>query len=84
MYNKQAEVVYQRVVAGFQTLGASDPVSFTRHLLLRERLYVGQRFQCEEFQAVVDGDAIELRFYAPDGKLLKTVPLAEPPMKKAA
>ena len=76
--------LHQRVVEGFRILGADDPEAVSRSILLRESRFAGQRYRCQDLQAVwlVGEDA--LHFYDGEGNLLRTVILKGDPIKKAA
>ena len=68
----------------FLELGATDPASMTRAVLLKDRFFVGQRFRCEGFQAVWMAGGNTVEFYDKTGELLKTVCLEEADKKIAA
>jgi hypothetical protein len=81
----QADAVYELVVRGFADLGASDPKSISRSILLRNTCYAGQVFRCEGWRAVwlIDGNSVE--FYDATGTPAKSVDLtAEATNRKAA
>lgn len=84
MQPAQPESIYQRVISGFEELGASDPLSLTHRILLRERFFLGHRFACEGFEAICDAEDGILEFYSQDGVLLKTVSLRGEVVRKAA
>ena len=66
----------------FAELGATGSV--VRTLLLHDRQFVGQKFRCGGFQAVLLVDKDEIEFYDEAGVLLKTVRLEETEKKSAA
>ena len=66
----------------FAELGATGPMS--RTLMLRDRQFVGQRFRCEDFQAVLLAGGGVVEFYDQAGVLLKTVSLEETDKKAVA
>jgi len=68
----------------FAELGATDPASTTRTILLKDCFLVGQRFRCEGFQAVWMAGGSVVEFYDEAGELLKTVSLEEAAKKIAA
>ena len=68
----------------FAELGATDPASMTRTVLLKDRFLVGQRFRCEGFQAVWMAGGNTVEFYDEAGELLKTVELQSTVEKMAA
>jgi hypothetical protein len=76
------DLLHQALSQTFAELGAAGPM--VRTLLLLDRHFVGQRFRCEGFQAVLlaGGDVVE--FYDQAGVLLQTVSLAETDKKGAA
>ena len=55
-----------------------------RTFLLCDREFIGQRFRCEGFQAVLLAGSGVVEFYDQAGKLLKTVSLKETDKKSAA
>jgi len=66
----------------FRELGATGSVA--RTLLLHDRRFVGQRFRCGGFQAVLPAGRDKIDFYDQVGVLLKTVSLEETEKKEAA
>ena len=72
------------LVQTFAELGATDPASMTRTVLLKDRFFVGQRFWCEGFQAVWLAGGSVVDIYDETGELLKTVALQSTVEKKAA
>lgn len=68
----------------FAELGATDPTSTIRTVLLKDRYFVGHRFRCEGFQAVWLAGGSVVEFYDEKGTLLKTVSVEAPEEKKAA
>ena len=79
-----SDQLHHRVVEGFRALGAGDPEAVSRSILLRESRFAGQRYRCEDLQAVwLVGEDV-LHFYDGDRNLLRTVSLEGEPMKKAA
>ncbi len=66
----------------FAESGATGPI--VRTILLRDRQFVGQRFRCEGFQAVLLAGKGEIEFYDEAGELLKTVRSEETEKKAAA
>jgi hypothetical protein len=71
----QAQSVYQLVVETLTQLGAdvaANPLS--RRILLVNRNFHGQRFECDGFRAFWLADEGIIRFYGTGGAVLKTVP----------
>ena len=66
----------------FAELGATGPMA--RTFLLRDRRFVGQRFRCGGFQAVLLAGGGMIEFYDQAGVVVKTVGLAETEKKSAA
>ena len=66
----------------FVELGATGPM--IRSVLLKDRYFVGQKFRCDGFQAVLLAGGGVVEFYDQAGMLLKTVSLAETDKKAAA
>ena len=56
----------------------------SRTLLLCDREFIGQRFRCEGFQAVLLAGGGVVEFYNQAGVLLKTISLEETDKKAAA
>ena len=79
-----AEATPDFLVQTFAELGATDPASTTRTVLLKDRYFVGQRFRCEGFQAVWLAGGSVVEFYDETGELLKTVEFQSTVEKKAA
>jgi hypothetical protein len=77
-----ADLVDQLLTRTFAKLGATGSV--VRTFLLRDRQFVGQRFRCGGFQAVLLAGKGEIEFYDEGGVLLKTVRLEETNKKAAA
>jgi len=65
------DLMHQILSENFAELGAAGPM--VRTLLLRDREYVGQRFRCGGFQAVLLAGSGAISFYDEGGTLLKTV-----------
>jgi hypothetical protein len=81
----QSISIQQLVISGFEELGVTDPHAFVHTILLRDRFYAGQRFQCDGVEAVCRAEENVLQFYGPEGQLLKTVTLGdEQAIRKAA
>jgi hypothetical protein len=76
------DLMHQILSETFAQLGAAGPM--VRTLLLRDRHFVGQRFRCGGFHAVLLVGGGEIAFYDEGGTLLKTIRLAETDKKAAA
>ncbi len=77
-----ADLLNQLLARTFAELGATGSV--VRTFLLHDRQFVGQKFRCEGFQAVLLAGKDEIEFYDEAGVLLKTVRLEETEKKSAA
>ena len=80
----QPDSLLQMAAATFAELGAADPESIRRTLLLRDRQFVGHRFQCGDLHAIWVLGSSEIEFHDRDGKLLRTVGFEVQQMKEAA
>lgn len=80
----QPKQVYQLVTETFAELGATDPQTVHRSLLLLRGYFAGQRFRCGDFEAMLPADHSRIEFRGPDGNLLRTINLAEPARQEAA
>lgn len=80
----QPDQIRQLVTATFAELGANEPEGIHRTLLLRGGYFVGQRFRCGDFDAILPADNSRIEFLGPDGMLLRTIDLDQPPKKQAA
>ena len=67
--------------ADFCRIGATGPM--VRTFLLRDRRFVGQRFRCGGFQAVLLAGGGMIEFYDQAGVLVKTVRIAAQEEKAA-
>jgi len=76
------DLIHQILLETFAELGATG--SIVRSLLLHDRQFVGQKFRCEGFQAVLLAGKNEIEFHDQAGVLLKTVSLEETEKKIAA
>ena len=76
------DLISQLLAQTFSELGATGSV--VRSFLLRDRQYVGQRFRCDGFQAVLLAGGGEISFYDEGGTLLRTVRLEDTDKKSAA
>lgn len=76
------DLLNQLLARTFAELGATSPV--IRTVLLKDRYFVGYRFRCEGFQAVLLAGGSVVEFYDEGGTLMKTVALEETEEKKAA
>ena len=65
----------------FAELGATGPMA--RTFLLRDRRFIGQRFRCGGFQAVLLAGGGMIEFYDQAGVLVKTVRIAAQEEKAA-
>ena len=77
-----ADLLNQLLARTFAELGATGSV--VRTFLLHDRQFIGQKFRCEGFQAVLPAGKDEIEFYDHAGELLKTVRLEETDKKVAA
>jgi hypothetical protein len=84
MESARPESIDCLVVSGFEELGAGDPQAYTYRILLRDRFFLGHRFECEGFEAIFRAEEGILEFYNQDGVLLKTISLHGEVMRKAA
>jgi len=76
------DLLSQLLAKTFAELGAAGPV--VRTILIKDRYYVGQKFRCGGFQAMLLAGGNEIKFYDQAGELLKTVSLEEIEEKAAA
>jgi hypothetical protein len=76
------DLVDQLLTKTFAELGATGSV--VRTFLLHDRQFVGQKFRCDGFQALMLAGKGEIEFYDEGGVLLKTVSLEETEKKAAA
>ncbi len=63
------DLISQLLEQTFAELGATGPM--VRTILLRDRQFVGQKFRCEGFQAVLLAGEKEIEFHDQAGVLLK-------------
>jgi hypothetical protein len=78
------DLLHQLLAETFAELGATDPASVIRTLLLKDRYFAGQKFRCEGLQAVLLTGEDEIRFYDENGTLLKTMGVEAQSQQKAA
>ncbi len=76
------DLLNQLLVQTFAELGATGPM--VRSFLLHDRQFVGQKFRCGGFQAVLLAGGNEIEFCDEGGTLLKTVRLESTEEEKAA
>lgn len=84
MQSTDHDSIYHLAATGFKELGVSDPHTMTHRILLRDRFFVGHRFECEGLEAVYRMEEGRAEFYGPDGRLLKTVTWGQDATRKAA
>ena len=77
-----ADLLNQLLLKTFAELGANGPM--IRIILLKDRFFIGQRFQCEGLQTVLLAGGNEIEFHDQTGELLKTVSLEDTEKKIAA
>ena len=73
----QPDPISQQVARGFVDLGASNPPTITRTLLLREGQFAGHRFRCGSMQAFWWTERQELEFRDEAGQTLRTIRVDE-------
>jgi hypothetical protein len=59
----------------FAELGATDPASMIRTVLLKDRFFVGWKFRYDGGHVILRAASDAIEFYDEDGTLLKTVTL---------
>ena len=79
----QPDPVTQAVVATLAELGAVEPTSLVRTVLLRDGYFVGYQFCCGDRRAVWFVESGVIKFHDAQGKLLRKIDPREP-LKKAA
>ena len=82
MEGTSANLLNQLLVKTFVEFGATGPM--IRIILLKDRFFTGQRFQCDGLKAVFLAGGNEIEFHDQTGVLLKTVSLEEGEKKIAA
>ena len=82
MEGTSADLLYQLLVKTFAEFGATGPM--IRIILLKDRFFTGQRFQCDGLKAVFLAGGNEIEFHDQTGVLLKTVSLEDTEKKEAA
>jgi hypothetical protein len=75
---------HQLLTKTFRGLGATDPTSMIGTLLLKDGYFVGQKFRCEGFQAVLLAGGDEIELYDEGGTLLKTIRVEARDQERAA
>ena len=78
------DFLHQLLAKTFAELGATDPASVIRTLLLKDRYFAGQKFRCGAFEAVLLTGEHEIKFYDESGTLLKTISVESQVQQKAA
>ena len=78
------DFLYQLLAKTFAELGATEPASIIRTLLLKDRYFAGQKFRCEGIQAVMLVGRDEIEFYDEGGTLMKTISVETQSQQKAA
>ena len=76
------EAIRQLVRRTFVELGTAEEFEVTEHLLLREDMYCGRRFQAGGLQAIWFIEEDEIKFYAKDGSVafvMSSSDAAQPP-----
>jgi DNA-binding transcriptional regulator GbsR (MarR family) len=79
----QFDPVTQAVVATLTELGAAEPTSLVRTVLLRDGYFVGYQFHCGDRRAVWFVESGVIKFHDAQGKLLRKIDPNES-LKKAA
>jgi hypothetical protein len=78
------DLLHQLLAKTFAELGATDPTSIIRTLLLKDRYFVGHKFRCGGFLAVLLTGKNEIEFYDEGGTLMKTISVENQSQQKAA
>jgi len=60
------------LVQTFAELGATNPASMIRTVLLKDRYFVGWKFRYDGGCAIIRAGSSTIEFYADDGTLMKT------------
>jgi hypothetical protein len=63
------EAIRQLVRRTFAELGTAEDFEVTEHILLRDDIYCGRRFQAGELQAIWFIEEDEIKFHAKDGSV---------------
>lgn len=63
------EAIRRLVRRTFTELGAAEEFEVTEHILLREDMYCGRRFQAGGLQAIWFIEEDEIKFHAKDGSV---------------
>jgi len=66
------EKTRQAITWQLEGLGVQDVESMHESILIRDGLFCGRKFRCEEYQVVWFLDEDEIKFFSPVGELLKT------------
>ncbi len=65
--------IRELVRASFAELGAEQGLQLSEHILIRDDLYCGRRFRCNELQAVWFIEEDEIKVYGPDGAVVRVL-----------
>jgi hypothetical protein len=79
----QPDPIIQAIIATLVELGADEPASLVRTVLLRDGYFVGYQFCCGERRAVWFVESGVIKFHDAQGKLLRKIDTSTP-LKKAA
>jgi hypothetical protein len=67
------EIIRTLVRSAFRELGANEDAQLREKILIREDLYCGRRFQCNDLQAVWFIEEDEIKIYGSDGAVVKVL-----------
>jgi hypothetical protein len=78
MLHSQTLAVIRQVVRNiFVELGQSEDCKTTEHILLRDDLYCGRRFQADGLQAIWFIEEDQIKVYAKDGTVARVLSSSE-------
>ncbi len=74
MQHSQTLAAIRQLVRGiFAELGQAEDCQATEHILLRDDLYCGRRFQADGLQAIWFIEENEIKIYAKDGSVARVL-----------
>ncbi len=71
-----SDKVRQAVAWHLQCLGARETCSMHETILIRNGLFCGRKFRCEEYEVVWFDEEDEIKFFGPCGQMLRVSSVA--------
>ena len=71
------ERIRQAIAWQLGSLGVEDPEAIHETILIRNGLFCGRKFECEDYQVVWFLEEDEIKFFSPCGEVLKNSSVIE-------